>query len=176
MHTPYDIINTMNDFMNDELTKEEIIAFIKANCGTREDILNILLEVQKASPKGFIDYDTAQVIADFLHMTYAEIYQIISFYDMLNTEPQAKFVLKICTSTPCYYSKSTEIASFLKDELGVDIGETTGDGMFSYHYIPCVGACDTGPVVVVKDAVYGNLSTGFLRELISGLRSGKRVT
>ena len=162
--------------MDFELTKEEIIAFIKFNGGTKEDILNILLELQKASPKGFIDFRTAQIVADFLKMSYSEIYQVISFYDMLNTEPQAKFVIKICTSTPCYFTKSSKIASLLKAELGVEAGEITADGMFSYHFIPCVGACDTGPVIVVKDAVYGNLTDEFIRELIVDLRSGKRVT
>ena len=163
----------MNDF---ELTKEETIAFIKLNGGTKEDILNILLELQKASPMGYISFDTAQIVAEFLQMTYAEIYQIITFYDMLETKPQAKFVFKICTSTPCYFSKSSEIASFFKTELGVEPGESTGDGLFSYHFIPCVGACDIGPVIVLKDAVYGNLTSEFLRELISDLRSAKRVT
>ena len=162
--------------MDYELTKEETVAFIKLNGGKKEDILNILLELQKASPKGYISFETAQIVADYLQMTYAEIYQIISFYDMLETKPQAKFVFKICTSTPCYFSKSMEIATFFKTELGIEAGESTKDGMFSYHFIPCVGACDTGPVIVLKDAVYGNLTWEFLHELISDLRSGKRVT
>ena len=162
--------------MDFELSKDEIIAFIKFNGGTKEDILNILLELQKASPRGYISFETASIVADYLHMSYAQIYQIISFYDMLETKPQAKYVFKICTSTPCYFSKSSEIASFFKSELGVGVGEVTEDGMFSYHYIPCVGACDIGPVVVVKDTVYGNLTDDFLRDLISGLKSGKRFT
>ena len=162
--------------MEFELSKEEKIALIKYNGGTKEDILNILLELQKASPKGCIDNETAQLVADYLHMSYAEICQVISFYDMLESEPQAKFVLKICTSTPCYFSKSTDVAAFLQKELGVGPGEITKDGIFSYHFIPCVGACDIGPVIVVKDAVYGNLSAQFIRNLLGDLRSGKRYT
>ena len=162
--------------MDFELTKDEIIAFIKLNGGTKEDILGILLELQKASPKGYISFKTAQIVANYLKMSIAEIYQIISFYDMLESEPQAKFVFKICTSPPCYYSKSSEIASIFNKELGIKPGEVTNDGMFSYIYIPCVGACDIGPVIVVKDAVYGNLTAGFINELISDLRTGKRVT
>ena len=162
--------------MDFELTKAEKIAFIKYNGGTKEDILSILLELQKASPKGCIDTETARLVAEYLHMSYAEICQIISFYDMLETKAQAKYVFKICNSTPCYFSRSTDVAAFLEKELGVKPGETTRDGMFSYHYIPCVGACDIGPVIMLKDAVYGNLTARFIRELISDLRSGKRST
>ena len=162
--------------MDFELTDAEKIALIKYNGGTKEDILNILLELQKASPKGCIDTETARLVAEYLKIPYAEICQIISFYNMLETEAQAKYVFKICASTPCYFSKSTEVAAFLEKELGVKPGETTRDGMFAYHYIPCVGACDIGPVLVLKDAVYGNLTARFIRELIDGLRSGRRFT
>jgi NADH-quinone oxidoreductase subunit E len=163
----------MTDF---ELSKEEKIALIKFNGGTKEDILNILLELQKASPKGCIDDETAKLVADFLSMPYAEVCRVVSFYDMLETKVQAKYVFKICNSTPCYFSKATDVADFFEKELGVSPGKTTDDGMFSYHYIPCVGACDIGPVVMLKDAVYGNLTGQFLQDLIKDLRTGKRTT
>ena len=159
-----------------ELSREEKIALIRYNGGTKEDILNILLELQKASPKGCIDIPTAELVAEYFKMPYSEICQIISFYDMLETKTQAKFVFKICSSAPCYFSKSTDVAAFLEKELGVGPGETTQDGLFSYHYVPCVGACDIGPVIVLKDAVYGNLTAAFLRCLIADLRAGRRFT
>jgi NADH-quinone oxidoreductase subunit E len=162
--------------MDFELSKKEKIALIKYNGGTKEDILNILLELQKASPKGCIDDDTAKLVADFLSMPYTEVCRIVSFYGMLESETQAKFVFKICSSTPCYFTKATDIVVFFEKELGVKMGEITEDGLFSYHFIPCVGACDIGPVVMLKDAVYGNLTADFLRDLINDLRSGKRVT
>ena len=93
---------------------------------------------------------------------------------MLKTEPKARYVLKVCNSTPCHFSRSEEIAQILKEELGVGIGETTEDGVFAYHYIPCVGACDIGPVIKVKDTVYGNLDRRKIRQLLADLRSGTR--
>jgi NADH-quinone oxidoreductase subunit E len=158
------------------LSKKEKIALIKYNGGTKENILNILLELQKASPQGYIDAETAALVAEQLKMPYAEVCQVVSFYDMLETKVQAKYVFKICGSTPCFFSKSAEVAAFLEQELGVKVGESTADGMFSYHFIPCVGACDIGPIIMLKDAVYGNLTAEFLRDLIAGLRSGKRST
>ena len=58
----------------------------------------------------------------------------------------------------------------LEQELGIKPGETTYDGMFSLQYTPCVGACDIGPVIKVKDKVYGNLNPAKIRELIDTLR------
>ena len=95
-------------------------------------------------------------------------------YELQKTEPKARYVLKVCNSTPCHFSRSEEIAQILKEELGVGIGETTEDGVFAYHYIPCVGACDIGPVIKVKDTVYGNLDRRKIRQLLADLRSGKR--
>ncbi len=162
--------------MDMEWTREEKLALIRFNGGKKEDILSILLELQKASPKGCIDNDTARLVAEYLQMPYSEICQVVSFYDMLETKVQAEFVFKICNSTPCFFSRANDIADFLEKELGIKMGEVTPDGKFSYHFVPCVGACDIGPVVCVKDAVYGNITADFLRQLINELRTGKRFT
>ncbi|WP_420743866.1 NAD(P)H-dependent oxidoreductase subunit E, partial [Pseudomonas aeruginosa] len=59
-------------------------------------MLNILIELQFASEEGYIDQETAQLVAEHLHLTEARVYEIVSFYAILKTEPQAKYVLKIC--------------------------------------------------------------------------------
>lgn len=158
------------------LTREESLALLRFNGGSRENILSILLELQKASPNGCIGEETARLVAEELGMTYAQVHQVISFYDLLETKTQAKYVLRICNSTPCWYSKADEIAAMLEEELGVPMGETTPDGLFAYHYIPCVGACEIGPVIAIKDAVYGNLDREKVGRLIAELRRGDRVT
>ena len=121
----------------------------------------------------YIDEETAALVAEEVGMNPTRVYDIITFYAMLKTEPKARYVLKVCNSTPCHFSRSEEIAQILKEELGVGIGETTEDGVFAYPYIPCVGA-DIGPVIKVKDTVYGNLDRRKIRQLLADLRSGKR--
>ena len=64
----------------------------------------------------------------------------------------------VCNNAPCYISKSHVMAKFLRKELGINFGETTPDGMFSLQYMPCVGACNIGPVIKIGDRVYGNLN------------------
>ncbi|QOV19203.1 NAD(P)H-dependent oxidoreductase subunit E [Blautia liquoris] len=153
--------------------KEEKLRIIRQNGGKQENILEILINLQFDSKEGYIDEETAALVAEELHMTESRVYEIISFYAMLKEKPQANYVLKICNSSPCHFSRSEEVCLSLEKKLGVPIGKTTDDGLFAYHYIPCVGACDIGPVIKIKDTVIGNLDDEKISALIDDLRSGK---
>lgn len=155
--------------------KEAKLSIIHKDGGKQENILEILIDLQFASKEGYIDEETAALVADELHMTETRVYEIVSFYAMLKEKPQAKFVLKVCNSSPCHFSRSDEVISSLEKRLGVPIGKTTDDGLFAYHYIPCVGACGIGPVIKIKDTVFGSLDDEKITSLIDDLRNGKVI-
>lgn len=157
--------------MKQSLTLEEKMEIIRKYKRNKEDILSILTDLQFASPSGYLDEDTAALVAEELGMTKTRVYEVISYYAMLKDKPQAKYVLKICNSSPCHFSKSKMVVEALEKKLGVSIGETTEDGMFAYHYIPCVGACDIGPVIKIKDTVFGNLNESKVQSLIEDLKT-----
>ena len=115
-----------------QLTAEEKRAIIRDNGGDKEHLLAILYELQNASGYNYIDEETAALVAEEVGMNPTRVYDIITFYAMLKTEPKARYVLKVCNSTPCHFSRSEEIAQILKEELGVGIGETTEDGLPLY--------------------------------------------
>lgn len=160
--------------IKNHLTTEEIHAIIQKNGGDTEHLLQILHELQNASGLNYIDQETASIVAKEVGLPETRLHDIITFYAMLKTKPKAKFVLKVCNSTPCHFSHSKKVIDMLEAELGVKIGETTKDGLFAYHYIPCVGACDIGPVIKIKDTVYGNLNQQVIHQLLEDLRAGKR--
>jgi NADH-quinone oxidoreductase subunit E len=153
--------------------EDNIREIIKKNGSSKTNILSMLIELQYNSEHGYIDKKTAGIVAEELGMTEAKIYEIITFYAMLKTKPQAKHVLKICNSSPCHFTKSENIKNFLEKELDVQMGNTSSDGMFAFHYIPCVGACNIGPVIKVEDTVYGNLDEASIKALLNDLRNGK---
>lgn len=153
--------------------REEKLRIIHQNGARQENILEILIDLQFASEEGYIDQETAALIAQELHMSETRVYELVSYYAMLRDKPQAKFVLKICNSSPCHFSRSEEVALSLEKKLGTPMGKVTDDGLFAYHYIPCVGACDIGPVIKIKDTVFGNLTDEKISSLIDDLRSGK---
>lgn len=146
-------------------------AIILENDADPQRILNILIELQFASEEGYIDQETAQLVAEHLHLTEARVYEIVSFYAILKTEPQAKYVLKICNSTPCHYTGGAMVAEVLETILEVPENQPTPDGLFMYHSIPCIGACDLGLVIKIKDTVFSQLTEEKIYQLIQHLQN-----
>lgn len=159
----------MAQFLED-MSPEDKRAYIRRMGGTSEQLLSVLLGLQRMSRRNFIDEETALLVAEELHTSEARIYDVLTFYDMLSTTPGARFVLEVCNSTPCHYEGSAKVVEVLKQELGVEMDEITPDGLFSYTYCPCLGACDIGPVIRVKDNVYGYLNEARIQRLLDGLR------
>lgn len=154
------------------LSLSEKEAIILANDSDPQRILSILIAIQYDSEEGYIDEETAKLVADRLHLSQARVYEILSFYAILKTEPQAKYVLKICNSTPCLYTGGRMLSELLETILEVPADQPTPDGLFMYHSIPCIGACDQGPVIKIKDTVFGDLTEAKVYQLIDDLQNG----
>ncbi|MBP2100348.1 NADH-quinone oxidoreductase subunit NuoE family protein [Enterococcus rivorum] len=155
------------------LSLAEKEAIILESDSDPQRILNILISIQFASEEGYIDEETARLVADRLHLSEARVYEILSFYSILKTEPQAKYVLKICDSTPCHYTGGTMVSTLLETVLGVPADQPTEDGLFMFHSIPCIGACDQSPVIKIKDTVFGNLTEEKICQLLEDLQNGR---
>lgn len=136
----------------------------------REHLLDILLELQRDCPGRCLDEDTARWVARELDITEAKVFEALTFYTMLHTRDQARFVFEICSSTPCFFNKSKEIGEILRRELGVEEEQLTEDRLFAYRFVPCFGACAEGPAIRLDDEVYGSLTEEKIRELIRGCR------
>lgn len=153
---------------------DEKHAVIQRCGGDQAHLLNILIEFQRLSGQNYIDPDTAILVAEAVGIGPAQMYEVLQFYAMLETKPTGKIHLEVCNSTPCYYSKSDDVVQMLYAELGIRVGETTPDGLFSLSYTPCVGACAVGPVLKVGDQIYGNLTRERIHRLIDTLRQNTR--
>lgn len=154
-----------------EWTAEEKNAVIQAAGGTKENLLAILLELQRLSGQNYIDEETAYLVADSVGMGRAQIIEVLKFYTMLKDKPGARYILEVCNSSPCHYSKADMVVAMLKEELGIGVGETTEDGLFTIAYTPCVGACEIGPVIKVGAQIWGKLTQEKVHEIIAELRS-----
>ncbi|MCL1790722.1 MAG: NAD(P)H-dependent oxidoreductase subunit E [Peptococcaceae bacterium] len=136
----------------------------------REHLLDILLDLQRAGSGGHIDEETAIWVAEELDIAVAKVYEALSFYTMLHTREQARFVFEVCGSTPCFVNKSQEVGEILSRQLGVGEEQMTSDGLFAYRFVPCFGACAEGPAIRLGDELYGNLTEKRIRELIMACR------
>jgi NADH-quinone oxidoreductase subunit E len=101
--------------------------------------------------KGWLSTETMDEVAGVLGMASVAVYEVATFYGMYNLKPTGKHKLTICTCLPCGLQGSLAAADHLKAKLGIDFGETTGDGRFSLKEGECMGACAMAPVILVNN-------------------------
>ncbi len=101
--------------------------------------------------KGWLSTETMDFVAGCLGMAPVAVYEVATFYGMYNLRPTGTHKLTICTCLPCGLQGSLDAADHLKAKLGIDFGETTGDGRFTLKEGECMGACGDAPVLIVND-------------------------
>ena len=157
--------------MLNHFSDEQILAIVEENGASKENLLYILLKLQDLSPQNYIDERTANLVAERVGLSRVQMYDILTFYAMLKTKPRGKYIIEVCNSSPCYASKADRVTAILEKELGIKVGETTPDGMFTVSYMPCNGYCEIGPVIRVQGRTHGNLTEEKIKEIIDGLRN-----
>jgi len=101
--------------------------------------------------KGWLATETMDEVAGVLGMAPVAVYEVATFYGMYNLKPTGRHKLTICTCLPCGLQGSLAAADHLKAKLGIDFGETTGDGRFTLKEGECMGACAMAPVILVNN-------------------------
>ncbi len=101
--------------------------------------------------KGWLPPEVMQDLADYIGMPAVAVQEVATFYAMYNLKPIGKFKITVCTNLPCALSGGEKAAQYLKQKLGVDYRETTGDGNFTLLEGECMGACGDAPVMLVNN-------------------------
>ena len=118
-------------------------------------------------------------VAELLDMPPMKVYEVATFYSMYNLEPMGKYHVQLCTTTPCWLRGSDAIVKAAKEHLGIGLGETTADGMFTLSEVECLGACVNAPMCQVKssehDAFYEDLSAESVVAMLKDLAEGRRM-
>ena len=89
---------------------------------------------------------------------------------MFSLKPRGRHVIRICTSPPCHLAGGWSVLSALQEELGIAVGETTPDGLFTLETTSCLGICGVAPAMMIDDEVYGQLTPKRLREILVSYR------
>jgi len=100
---------------------------------------------------GWVSPDSEQVVAEVLGMPVMAVHEVTTFYNMYNQKPVGKFKLNVCTNLPCQLRGGAHALAHLEHKLGVNVGETTADGLFTLQPSECQGACADAPVLLVND-------------------------
>ncbi|MCP4544904.1 MAG: NADH:ubiquinone oxidoreductase [bacterium] len=134
----------------------------------RMRMMDIVRDVQ--AKLGCVDSQAMSLIASEVSAHRVEVESLVSFYAFLSTKPTGKVVIRLCDDIIDEMKGSKQVAEALKDELGIDFGETTADGLFSLEYTPCIGMCDQAPAALINDVVLPKLSGDIARAAVRTLR------
>lgn len=115
---------------------------------------------------GYIPEGEINRLAEKLDRPRAEIYGAIKFYSMFYTEPTGKYIIRVCDSLSCHLQDSHELLESLKSFLKLDDGETSPDQLFTLEVVECLGHCGEGPVMMVNDRMYTELTPGKALEIL----------
>jgi len=125
-------------------------------------------EGMKANPPvgGWIPRAAMDEIARILDIPSVKVYEVASFYSMYNMAPVGKYLIQVCTTTPCWLCGSDEVIKTCKDYLGIGMNETTKDGKFSLMEVECLGACVNAPMVQINDDYFEDLTEKNMKEVL----------
>jgi NADH-quinone oxidoreductase subunit E len=124
--------------------------------------------------QGHVSTAAEAALAGYLRMEPIAVHEVTTFYNMYNQQPLGKFKLNVCTNLPCQLRDGSKALHHLEHKLGIGMGGTTADGLFTLQQSECLGACADSPVMLVNDRhMCSFMSNDKLDQLIDGLRASE---
>ena len=149
--------------------KDKLQAQIDAVEHTRELAIDVLTAVQEHY--GYLSDEAVEEAGVLLSMTPLEIDELATFYTFLYREPVGRYVIHVCDSVICWMAGEENLVAHLCRKLGIDLGGTTSDGLFTLLPVCCIGYCDRSPAILVNRKVHGPLTIEKLDRLIDELKA-----
>jgi NADH-quinone oxidoreductase subunit E len=126
--------------------------------------------------RGWISPETEEEVAEYLGMPAIAVHEVTTFYNMYNQKPVGKYKLNVCTNLPCQLRDGARALRHLEHRLGIKMGETTRDGLFTLQQCECLGACADSPVMLVNDQTMCSfMSDDKLDQLVDGLKKAEQA-
>ncbi|HNY63487.1 MAG TPA: NAD(P)H-dependent oxidoreductase subunit E [Bacteroidales bacterium] len=154
-------------------TRSKIEEICKSYNYEQGELINVLHKTQEYL--GYLPAEAQEVIAKEMNIPTAKVYGVVSFYSFFTMVPKGRFPISICMGTACYVRGAEKILDEFKKQLGLSVGETAPDGLFSLASLRCVGACGLAPVVLVGEKVYGRLATDDVKGIIDEYKNSADV-
>jgi len=144
----------------------------------KKDVTNPLIEILHKAQDifGYLPAEVQQFIADEMEIPVGQVFGVVTFYNHFSMKPRGKHVINVCTGTACFVKGAPKILQMLTDDLGIKIGNTTKDGLFTLSAVRCVGACSLAPVFVIDEEAYGRIDTREkLKDVLDKYRTAHEV-
>jgi NADH-quinone oxidoreductase subunit E len=141
--------------------------------GRQESAILPLLDLAQRQLGGWLPREAVEHVANRLGMPLIRVYEVVTFYSMFNLAPVGKYVINVCTTTPCALRGSGDIVNVCRKRLGIELDETTPDGLFTLTEVECLGACVNAPMVQIGDDTYEDLDPASMTKIIDALARGE---
>ncbi len=133
-----------------------------------DDIVARLNEINKRN--GYIPRADVEKLAKELHLPPAKVFGAATFYSMFSNRPRGAHVVRFCEDAPCHVAGGRAVFDAIREKLKLEPGQTSADGKWSFELTSCIGVCGVGPVMMVDDDVYGNLTPERVGEILTADR------
>ena len=151
-------------------------AIAKYPAGCQASAVLPLLDLAQRQNGGWISQAVMEHVAELLDMASIRVYEVATFYTMLNLEPVGRYHVQLCRTTPCWLRGSDALRDACRDELGVGLGGTTEDGLFTVTEVECLGACVNAPMVQINDHFYEDLHPARMKNILRACKAGDPPT
>ena len=134
-----------------------------------------LLDLAQRQNGGWLSSDAIEYVAGYLSMAPIRVHEVATFYSMFNLKPVGKYFIQVCRTTPCWLLGADALTNTCRKKLGIEIGGTSDDEMFSLVEVECLGACVNAPMVQINDDYYEDLTPEKLEKVLDALHAGEPV-
>jgi NADH-quinone oxidoreductase E subunit len=119
---------------------------------------------------GYLGEEAIAYVAKILQQPPARVHGVVSFYTMLNMKPIGRHHIQVCRTLPCALRGAEKITGFLKQKLGIELGQTTADRRFTLTEVECLASCGTAPMMQINDDYYESLTEAKVTEILESLK------
>lgn len=131
-------------------------------------VISALMIVQKRN-RGWLTTELMDLVADYIGMPKVAVYEVASFYSMLNLAPVGRHIINLCTNVSCMLRGSEQMGNHICKKLNIDFNQTTKDGKFTLRSVECLAACGGAPMMQVDDQYHENLTPDKIDQILAKL-------
>jgi NADH-quinone oxidoreductase subunit E len=154
-----------------DATRREIDHWVaKFPPGRQRSAVISALRIAQGQNNGFLTVDLMDAVAEYLRLAPIHVYEVASFYSMLETHRCGRHHVSVCTNISCMLNGGEEILAHAEKKLGIKVGESTPDGrIFLKEEHECLAACVGAPMMMVDHTYHENLTPAKVDEILDRL-------
>ena len=149
---------------NEKQIQSTVQKIIEEHGAGVDELIPVLLDIN--STLGYLPTEALKEVSKTIKLPISRVASVASFYSMLSSGPRGRHVIQFCESAPCHIMGGRLAWQAILDKIRINAGETSQDGRWSLVMTSCLGICGVGPVMVVDDQVYGNLTPQRVSEIL----------